>query len=166
MSTLSVTEQVGAAHREAAVQRISFPCDHFSLQLVLVTASELFQSLRHCVKYGLWARMAGLDSLAILQQELQRIGKNQLTLRSAIDNDKAIVLHPSQQAMPVPPALRGLPCLTLPAPADVTARGDLNNLRRLWKTMRRKMTSPRKQSPSMWCQGASQALGLLRTCSI
>ena len=42
--------------------------------------------------------MAGLDSLAVLQQELQRIGKNQLTLRGAIENDKAIVLHPSQQA--------------------------------------------------------------------
>ena len=42
--------------------------------------------------------MAGLDSLVVLQQELQRIGKNQLTLRGAIENDKAIVLHPSQQA--------------------------------------------------------------------
>lgn len=39
--------------------------------------------------------MAGLDSLATLQAELQRIGKNQLALRSAIENDKAIVLHPS-----------------------------------------------------------------------
>ena len=42
--------------------------------------------------------MAGLDSLVVLQQELHRIGKNQLTLRGAIENDKAIVLHPSQQA--------------------------------------------------------------------
>ena len=42
--------------------------------------------------------MAGPDSLVVLQQELQRIGKNQLTLRGAIENDKAIVLHPSQQA--------------------------------------------------------------------
>ena len=42
--------------------------------------------------------MAELDSLVVLQQELQRIGKNQLTLRGAIENDKAIVLHPSQQA--------------------------------------------------------------------
>ena len=42
--------------------------------------------------------MAGLDSLAVLQQEIRRIGKNQLTLRGAIENDKAIVLHPSQQA--------------------------------------------------------------------
>ena len=117
------------------------------------------------VEYALWARMAGLDSLATLQQELQRIGKNQLALRSAIDNDKAIVLHPSQQAMPAPPTLRCLPCLIMPAPADVTAPGDQKNICRLWKTMRRKTTSPRKQSPSMWCQGASQALGLLRTCS-
>ena len=83
-------------------------------------ASDPFRSLRHCFKYGLWGRMAGLDSLATLQQELQRIGKNQLALRSAIDNDKAIVLHPSQQAMPVPP----LPCLNLPVPGDVIAPGD------------------------------------------
>lgn len=45
--------------------------------------------------------MAGLDSLAILQEELQRIRKNQITLKTAIDNDKAIVLHPSQQASPL-----------------------------------------------------------------
>ena len=46
--------------------------------------------------------MAGLDSLAILQEELQRIGKNQLALRSAIENDKAIVMHPSQQVTMFP----------------------------------------------------------------
>ena len=49
--------------------------------------------------------MAGLDSLATLQEELQRIGENQLALRSAIDNDKAIVLHPSQQVQACPPTL-------------------------------------------------------------
>ena len=46
--------------------------------------------------------MAGLNSLAILQEELQRIGKNQLALRSAIENDKSIVMHPSQQVTMFP----------------------------------------------------------------
>ena len=109
MSTLSVTEQVGAAHRWATAAHILLVGT--VIFLALGYASDPLCSVSHSVTHFLWAVMAGLDSLAILQQELQRIGKNQLALRSAIDNDKAIVVHPSQQAMPVPPGLSA--CLAL-----------------------------------------------------
>ena len=109
MTHVDVISNRASRHRSPLCYCAAYRSLSLVLQQKVFSTSNVPHLLRHKIKHCSWATMAGLDSLAILQQELQRIGKNQLVLRSAIDSDKAIVVHPSQQALLVPLTLWACP---------------------------------------------------------